>query len=343
MLINNNISNVWLGIDVFLSSSNNKIYHNNLINNTNQANDNGNNSWDNGYPSGGNYWSDWTSPDNYSGVHQNESGSDGIVDNPYLISGGVNQDCYPFVNPDGWLDTTPPVVTITSPVNGSVVTDPNVTVIGMATDDVGIVTMCYAHISERGGAAGCGSFSKSSTNVSINWTVHLQQRTNTMSVTAEDEAGNSGSASVTVIYKEENISTFDTGPGTYPSIPGTHNGTIMPSSTITVNKLYTYPCPGTGGHTEYVKIWNTSWDGAEAYWSGYQGDWHNISFNKTFTLVAHKTYKYTLKTGSYPQIHHIVFLEVANGVGTITCDKFIDAHGRVFYYDWIPAIRLWAE
>ena len=25
--------------------------------------------------------------------------------------------------------------------------------------------------------------------------------------------------------------------------------------------------------------------------------------------------------------------------GTITCDKFIDANGRV-YYDWIPAIKL---
>jgi hypothetical protein len=133
---------------------------------------------------------------------------------------------------------------------------------------------------------------------------------------------------------------FDTGNGAYPSISGTHNGTITPSSNITVRKLYTYPCPGTGGHTEYVKIWNTSWDGAEAHWSGYQGDWHNISFNETFTLVAHEPYQYTIKTGSYPQIHHTDFLEASNGMGTITCDKFIDANDRVYYYDWIPAIRL---
>ena len=45
---------------------------------------------------------------------------------------------------------------------------------------------------------------------------------------------------------------FDTGPGTYPSIMGTHNGTITPNQTINVSKMYTYPCTGTGGHSEYV-------------------------------------------------------------------------------------------
>lgn len=47
---------------------------------------------------------------------------------------------------------------------------------------------------------------------------------------------------------------FDTGPGTYPSISGTHNGTITPNVTIEVSKLYTYPCSGTGGHSEHVTI-----------------------------------------------------------------------------------------
>ena len=39
------------------SSNDNVIYHNNIINNTNPASDDGTNQWDNGYPSGGNYWS----------------------------------------------------------------------------------------------------------------------------------------------------------------------------------------------------------------------------------------------------------------------------------------------
>ena len=74
---------------------------------------------------------------------------------------------------------------------------------------------------------------------------------------------------------------FDTGQpeNPYPSIFGTHNGTIKPNQTITVSTLYTYPCPGTGGHTEYARIYNESGTVAEATWNGYKEDWHNISFN----------------------------------------------------------------
>ena len=134
---------------------------------------------------------------------------------------------------------------------------------------------------------------------------------------------------------------FDTGAGTYPSIMGNHTGTIKPNQTITANKLYTYPCIGTGGHTEYARIWNSTLD-VNATWNGYKGDWHNITFNKSFTLVANEIYNYTIRTGSYPQIHHTDELEVAGSMGTITCDKFIDANGKI-YINWIPAIRLEEE
>ena len=129
---------------------------------------------------------------------------------------------------------------------------------------------------------------------------------------------------------------FDTGPGTYTSIFGTHNGTIKPNQTINVSKLYTYPCAGTGGHSEYARIWNSSLD-TNATWNGYIGDWHNISFNKTFTLVANETYNYTIRTGSYPQIHHTPALPTKNG--WINCTLFVDANGKI-YDDWIPAIKL---
>ena len=132
---------------------------------------------------------------------------------------------------------------------------------------------------------------------------------------------------------------FDTGKGTYPSIFGTHNGTITPSHDVYVSKMYTYPCAGTGGHSEYVRfyIYNDSWS-MEANWRGYQsGDYHFITFDKQFTLEAGVTYNYTIRTGSYPQIHHTDRLETDDGV--ITCSSFKDANGRV-YYDWIPAIRL---
>lgn len=129
---------------------------------------------------------------------------------------------------------------------------------------------------------------------------------------------------------------FDTHAGTYPSISGTHNGTIKLNQTITVNRLYTYPCQGTGGHTEYVRFENESWN-ITANWTGYKGDWHNISFDKAFTLVANETYNYTIRTGSYPQIHHNTTLMVPDG--EITCTEFIDANGKR-YDNWIPAIRL---
>ena len=140
-------------------------------------------------------------------------------------------------------------------------------------------------------------------------------------------------------YFELSENIFDTGAPTnpYPSIAGTHNGTITTNVDITVSKLYTYPCPSTGGHTEYVKIWNSSGWNATAYWNGYQSAWHTISFNKPFTLFANETYNFTIRTGSYPQIIHEPSFNATGG--KITCTNFTDANG-VIHYGWIPAIRL---
>ena len=131
---------------------------------------------------------------------------------------------------------------------------------------------------------------------------------------------------------------FDTGSGTYPSIRGMHNGTITPSCNITVSKLYTYPCAGTGGHSEYVRIWNsTDWN-VTATWNGYVSDLHNISFDEPFTLLKDETYNYTIITGSYPQIIHKQNHTTLDD-SLITCEEFIDANGNV-HNGWIPAIRL---
>jgi len=134
---------------------------------------------------------------------------------------------------------------------------------------------------------------------------------------------------------------FDTGvpANPYPSIPGTHNGTITPNQTIIATKLYTYPCAGTGGHTEYARIWNKTWN-ATATWEGYAGDWHNITFDKPVVLLPNETYNYTIRTGSYPQIHHTDALPTASG--WINCTEFVDANGKS-HDDWIPAIRLFYE
>jgi len=65
----------------------NVIYNNEIVNNVNQAYDlEGDNFWDNGYPSGGNFWSDYTGLDLYSGPDQDIPGSDGIGDTPYEVN-----------------------------------------------------------------------------------------------------------------------------------------------------------------------------------------------------------------------------------------------------------------
>jgi len=90
MVVRNNIEENYERGICLLSSSSNIIYHNNLINNTSQVYiENSLNVWDDGYPSGGNYWS------NYTGVDAN---GDGIGDMPYVIDAD-NQDRYPLMHP----------------------------------------------------------------------------------------------------------------------------------------------------------------------------------------------------------------------------------------------------
>jgi len=85
------------------SSSSNEILHNSFMDNYDQVKiyDNSVNTWDDGYPSGGNYWSCYTGTDLYSGPYQNETGSDGIGDTPYVIDAN-NRDNYPLTKPYPW-------------------------------------------------------------------------------------------------------------------------------------------------------------------------------------------------------------------------------------------------
>jgi parallel beta-helix repeat protein len=84
------------------TASNNMIHHNKIDNNIEQAYDaSNNNMWNDNYPSGGNYWSDYGGVDNYKGPDQDITGSDGKGDTPYTsIRGGVGaQDNYPLMYP----------------------------------------------------------------------------------------------------------------------------------------------------------------------------------------------------------------------------------------------------
>ena len=145
-------------------------------------------------------------------------------------------------------------------------------------------------------------------------------------------------ANVTTANEETII--FDTGPSSnpYPSIAGTHKGTITTAKTLNVSKVFTYPCEGTGGHSEYVWIHGNGVN-ETATWGGYSKEWHKLSFDQSFLLAANKTYYYEIKTDSYPQIHHRDELAAEGGMGIINCTSFVDANGRS-HDNWIPAIRL---
>jgi parallel beta-helix repeat protein len=101
-IFGNNITNNYCGIGldvVYTWASDNFIYHNNFLNNTDQVNFGGSlNTWDDGYPSGGNYWSDYTGVDEFRGPYQNETSNDGIGDMPYVINEN-NTDHYPLMQP----------------------------------------------------------------------------------------------------------------------------------------------------------------------------------------------------------------------------------------------------
>ncbi len=88
-IIAKNDLGVWL-----MESSNNTFYHNNFVDNRRRAQHIVSaNFWDNGYPVGGNYWSDYTGVD---------ADGDGIGDTAYAIEGII--DRYPLMEPTNGIE-----------------------------------------------------------------------------------------------------------------------------------------------------------------------------------------------------------------------------------------------
>ena len=101
-------------------SSHNRIYHNDFLDKAEFLNGKqveniwSNNTWDDGYPGGGNYWIDYVSQS------PKEISRSGIGDKPHTIDQN-NADRYPLMQPFKStffaLQTTPPKVSIQSPAN----------------------------------------------------------------------------------------------------------------------------------------------------------------------------------------------------------------------------------
>ncbi|MEM0493468.1 MAG: NosD domain-containing protein, partial [Candidatus Thermoplasmatota archaeon] len=143
------------------------IYHNDFINNTYSAYDEtiDLNTWDDGYPSGGNYWSDYTGDDQFSGPEQNNPGSDGIGDTPYTTDDGNNQDNYPLMSP---FSERPAMATLIQPSNGATGVSINPTLKVLVTDPNGD-TMTVRFYSLTGVLIGTATNVASGSTAQVTW------------------------------------------------------------------------------------------------------------------------------------------------------------------------------
>jgi len=99
MFMENTMANSENVSGITLEGGNNVLYHNNFINTGPVSLSSEGNTWDAGYPQGGNYWSSYSGYDLFSGSCQNETGSDGIGDISCSVGGESNIDHYPLMNP----------------------------------------------------------------------------------------------------------------------------------------------------------------------------------------------------------------------------------------------------
>lgn len=256
---------------IFLNNSiSNELYHNNIIGNGQQAYDNtASNFWDDGYPSGGNYWSDYTGIDQMNGPNQDVLGPDFIGDTPYVIDSD-SQDRYPFTIPFAG-DIFPPVVNITSPLHGQVFNSEPIMVTGTA-EDVGGSGVDYVMVRNPPVgwffATGTSSWSAS---------MSLLPGPNTIEARAWDLSGNpSNIDAVTVFYDP---------PGNDPPIA---NFTVNPASgyvstTFLVNASESYDMEDAANMLDVRWDWEDdgTWD---TLWSTDKTEQHQYSSPGTYII-----------------------------------------------------------
>lgn len=99
LVVDNNLTSNDIGLHMAYCEGG-KVYHNNFQFNQAQAVAymNTNTRWNESYPTGGNYWSDYAGTDERGGSSQDAAGPDGIGDTPYSIESGA-EDHYPLMSP----------------------------------------------------------------------------------------------------------------------------------------------------------------------------------------------------------------------------------------------------
>jgi len=174
-IVENSVTDSCCGIYLY-ESTNNRFYHNNVIGNIQQVyvkTSGYANFWDDGYPSGGNYWSDYK--DRYPDAA--EIDRSGIWNTQYVVDPD-NVDNYPLTSPQ--LDTTPPTLSILSPENKT-----------YAANDV----LLNFTLSEPTSWIGYSLDGQTNVTVGGNTTLAgLSDGSHTLTVYAKDMAGNAGTS-----------------------------------------------------------------------------------------------------------------------------------------------------
>ena len=231
-----------LGSAVSMSSSSNvSVFGNSFIDYSGglRATDDGGsgNSWDGGYPVGGNFWSPYSGPDRFGGSGQDQPGADGIGDVPFVIDSD-SQDRFPLVVTAAG-DTTPPSVTISSPLEAPPIGSSPTSVTGTAEDNLQ-VSRVEVRVNEGTWVVAAGTTA---------WTLSaaLAVGPNLVEVRAWDIAGNpSPVVAVTLTHDPSPPTLILTGPrdGSATSRPTVLvTGTTEPGATLSANGILVAVAP----------------------------------------------------------------------------------------------------
>jgi len=218
-------------------------------------------------------------------------------------------------------DTTPPTVAITSPTTNSTYSSVNasLTLRGTASDDVGVTQVTWAN-----GRGGTGAATGTT-----NWTadgIILQPGTNVLTVRAQDAAGNSATASLTVIFTPNfvlAVSPTGAGAGTVTSTPdgidcGATCAAAFPHDTLVA--LSATPAPG-------------------SLFSGWSGG----GCSGTGTCVVTVSEATTVTATFTPQTFLLIVVPIGSGAGTVTSvpagiDCGVPCAAALYAYDTVVTL-----
>ena len=172
---NNTVTSNWYDVKI-VYSSNNLFYHNNFINSAYPYfHGESINTWDDGYPSGGNFWSHYDGTDLFSGPYQNETGSDGIGDSPIVLDNmHRHKDNYPLMKSFPWASHD---IGVTAVITSKTIVGQGYSLrINMTVFNYGIFTenfnlTAYANMTIIGMFVNVTLTSRSSTTLDFMWNI----------------------------------------------------------------------------------------------------------------------------------------------------------------------------